>query len=129
MIWQAILAFSSSAMPVKLPVERHFNRYDYALYAGVVAGRAGDWITTEHIGDHGGHENILPSTLTHSKGGFMAFSAGMAVGEIGLSVYMHRHGHAKLARLMDSVSFGSSAVTDLYNLHQIHRQQGIEAKR
>lgn len=117
MILQAILAFSSSAMPVKLPVERHFNRYDFALYAGVVAYRAGDYITTERNVSRPNHyEWELPEALVANKAGFAAYSGFLAAAEIGASIYLHKHGHAKLARFADSISVGSGTATDISNV-------------
>jgi hypothetical protein len=66
----------------------------------------GDYITTEHALAHGGKELQLPPALVNCKPGFFAYSVGMAALEIDGSVYLHRHHHAKLARIVDVLSMG-----------------------
>jgi hypothetical protein len=62
------------AQTVRFDTPHNFNRYDYALYSGVVAYRIGDYITTEHALAHGGRELQLPSALVNCKPGFAAYS-------------------------------------------------------
>jgi hypothetical protein len=103
------------AQTVRFNNPHNFNRYDYALYSGVVAYRVGDYITTEHALANGGRELQLPSALVNCKPGFAAYSVGMAALEISGSVYLHRHGHKTLARIVDAVSVGDGVVTDIRN--------------
>jgi hypothetical protein len=104
-----------SAQTVRFDNPHNFSRYDYALYSGVVAYRIGDYITTEHALAHGGRELQLPSALVSCKPAFAAYSVGMAALEIDGSVYLHKHHHSKLARIVDTLSVGSGAVTDIRN--------------
>jgi hypothetical protein len=103
------------AQTVHFDNPHNFNRYDYALCSGVVAYRIGDYITTEHALAHGGRETMLPSALVNCKPGFLAYSVGMAALEISGSVYLHRHHHKTLARIVDSVCVGDGAATDIRN--------------
>jgi hypothetical protein len=103
------------AQTVHFDDPHNFNRYDYALYRGVVAYRVGDYVTTEHALAHGGKELQLPSALVNCKPGFATYSVGMAALEIDGSVYLHKHHHSKLARIVDAVSVGDGAVTDIRN--------------
>jgi hypothetical protein len=120
------LAVSSSSVPdtpIAVPapqVKRHnFNRYDYAIYGGVVAYRLGDYFTTERVLATGGYEVELPKSFVETKAGFMAYSLGMAALEIGSSIYLHKHGHAKLARFADALNIAAGGATDLHNVTQI----------
>lgn len=104
-----------SAQTVHFDNPHNFSRYDYALYSGIIAYRVGDYLTTEHALARDGQEYELPSALVNCKPGFLAYSVGMAALEIDGSVYLHRHGHKTLARIVDSVSVGSGAATDIHN--------------
>jgi hypothetical protein len=64
------------AQTVHFDTSHNFNRYDYALYSGVVAYRIGDYITTEHALAHGGRELQLPSALVNCKPGFAVYVLG-----------------------------------------------------
>lgn len=119
-------AYSASAIPsapiaiqAKIEVKHHnFSRLDYALYGGVVAYRLGDYFTTEDSLSRGAREVQLPQCFVASKPGFMAYSLGMAGLQIAGSVFLHRHGHAKLARLADAVSISAGTITDWHNTTQ-----------
>lgn len=111
----------SAPVPDKVVTKRNFNRYDYALYAGVVLYRTGDYFTTEKVMDNGGSEVELPNSFVATHAGFAAFSAGMAALEIGGSAYLHWHGHAKLARVLDAISVGTGIATDVSNLYQLNK--------
>ena len=117
-----LLLFCVLGCVLNLPAQTvHFDnphnltRYDYALYGGVVAYRVGDYFTTEHALAHGGKELELPSALVNCKSAFAVYSVGMAALEIQGSVYLHRHHHKTLARIVDSVSVGDGVVTDIHN--------------
>ena len=88
------------------------------MYGGVVAYRVGDYFTTEHALAHGGKELELPSALVNRKPAFAVYSVGMAALEAKGSVYLHRHGHKTLARIVDSVSVGDGVATDIWNARQ-----------
>ncbi len=120
MILAAALLISSSlpSAPMAVPqpkVAHNFNRYDYALYTGIVAYRAGDYMTSEKMFKAGAKEDFLPQTFVDTRGGFVAFSIGMAAIEIGGSIYLHKHHHSRLARVMDSISVGSGIINDAHN--------------
>lgn len=101
---------------VKVAAKKHnFNKFDYSLYAGVVAYRVGDYVSTESALARGQHEVELPAALVASKPGFAAYSLGLAALEIGSSVYLHKYGHAKLARIADVLSIASGGATDIHN--------------
>jgi hypothetical protein len=103
------------AQTVHFDTSHKSNRYDYALYSGVIAYRVGNYITTERALAHGGRELQLPTALVICKPGFLAYSVGMAALEIDGSVYLHRHHHAKLAKIVDALSVGDGVATDIRN--------------
>jgi hypothetical protein len=123
-------AVSVSAMPeapiavAQLRVEKkhNFNKLDYALYSGVVAYRLGDYFTTEKALANGQHEQELPQIFVANKAGFMTYSLGMAALEIAGSVYLHKHGHAKIARFADAISIGAGTYTDVHNYMSPNRK-------
>jgi hypothetical protein len=108
---QALMTSTMRPAPEK-PV---YTKYDYALYAGIVAYRVGDFITTEYGHSFVCPEAYMPQSIVDTQGGFAVFSAGMAAIEISGSMYMHRHGHAKLARVVDTFSVTTGAATVLSN--------------
>lgn len=91
--------------------DTRLTKVDYALYAGVLVYRTGDYFTTRRILKNGGHEYEMPYAVVSTGAGFATFSAGMAAIEIGSSVYLHRHGHAKMARWIDTLSVGGGSAT------------------
>lgn len=92
------------------------SKLDYSLYGGVVTYRALDYLSTAKCArDILCHERELPRAVIETQGGLAAFEAGMAGLEIGTSVWLHRHGHRKLARTMDILSVGSGGVTVALN--------------
>jgi hypothetical protein len=113
---------STSAAPMIVASARiqphapHFNKFDYALYAGVFAYHIGDFISTERNLDQGGRELMLPQALVSNKPAFAAYSVGLAALEVGSSIYLHRHGHEKLARLGDTLSVSSGGAVVAWNL-------------
>lgn len=110
---EAPMAIAASQIQVK---KHNFNKLDYVLYSGVVAYRVGDYFTTERGLAHGGHEQELPKGLVENKPAFVAYSIGMAAAQIGGSIYLHKHGHAKLARIVDSIAIGAGVTTDIMNV-------------
>ena len=115
-----VVSFAVLGCVVNLPAQtvrsdspHNFSRYDYAMYGGVVAYRVGDYFTTEHALAHGGMKLELPSALVNRKPAFAVYSVGMAALEVQGSVYLHRHGHKTLARILDSVSVGDGVATDI----------------
>jgi hypothetical protein len=111
------------------PKVKHFDRFDYALYGGVAASRALDFWSTERTIAAGGHEVELPKGLVASKPGFAAYEVGMSALQIGGSVMLHKHGHAKLARFADAVSISAGFATDGRNIQQYGVQQAKNAAR
>jgi hypothetical protein len=77
--------------------EQPITAIDYSLYAGVLATRTLDFVSTEQLLDRGGHELILPSGLVSDRPAFAAFSLGSGVAEIYASRKLRRN-HPKLAR-------------------------------
>jgi hypothetical protein len=98
-----------------LAKKHNFNKLDLGIYGGVIAYRVGDYLTTERALSNGQHEIELPQSFVATKGGFAAYSLGMAGLEITSSVLLHKHGHAKLARIVDSISIGAGTATDIHN--------------
>ena len=126
----ALLAVSSSALPpapVAQPVpaavehKRILNRYDYALYSGVIATRLGDYFTTESFLSRGYHEGILPSALVESRPGFLAYSLGVSAGEIASSYWLHSKGHHRIARVLDSAALLEIGINDILNVTSTRR--------
>jgi hypothetical protein len=98
-------AMISAPIPVRQQIKHsHFNAYDYSIYAGIVAYRAGDYLSTEKVLSLGGKEIELPQSFVATEPGFAVYSLGMAGMEIGGSVFLHRHGHARLARVADTIA-------------------------
>jgi hypothetical protein len=117
--------FSVSARSIYVPAgylshlpgaDTRLTKLDYSLYAGVVAYRTLDYFSTAKCAkDILCHERELPRAVIETQGGLAAFEAGMAGLEIGTSVWLHHHGHRKLARTMDFVSVGGGGITVALN--------------
>lgn len=86
----ASMAFGEQPKPITKPV-------DFALYAGVMATRTMDYVTTERLLTAGGHELMLPSGLVANKPAFAVFSIGSGIAEVYASRRLRVH-HPKLAR-------------------------------
>lgn len=69
---------------------------DFSLYGGVVATRAMDYVTTEHVLGGGGRELFLPNGLVHDKPTYAAFSMASGVAEIYTSRRLRKN-HPRLA--------------------------------
>jgi hypothetical protein len=108
-------SFNLFAQDVRLPATPNFNVYDYVMYGGIVGYRMGDYFTTEKALAHGGVEGELPAALVESKPGFAAYSLGLAALEISGSVYLHKHGHKRIARFADTLSVAAGTRTDIKN--------------
>lgn len=86
---------------------------DFSLYAGVIATRTMDYISTENVLAGGGRELFLPRFLVTDKPMFAAFSVGSGVGEIYVSRIL-RKSHPKVAR---SILIGDIVSAGLIALH------------
>jgi hypothetical protein len=94
------------------PQIRPLGKLDYALYGSVVAYRTLDYFSTSKCAhDPLCHEKELPRPVIETDAGLAAFEAGMAGIEIGTSVWLHRHGHHRLARTIDVLSVTSGGAT------------------
>jgi hypothetical protein len=105
-----ILLFEACALG-QIP-ERATTPMDFALYGGVIATRAIDYISTEKVLAAGGQELLLPRFLVTSKPAFAAFSTGSGLAEIYVSRIL-RKTRPKIARYLligDVVSAGLVAV-------------------
>jgi hypothetical protein len=113
-------AVPSAPIPASVAQAKHhdFNRLDIAIYSGVVAYRVGDYWTTEHQLSRGFKETELPTALVDSKPAFLTYSLGLAAGEIAASYWLHKRGHAKIARALDTLSIGTGVATDVHNMTQ-----------
>ncbi len=94
---------------------------DSALYTSMLAYRTMDYFSSQpclHSMFCG--EGELPHYVVATKPGFVAFEAGMAAGEIGSSLWLHRHGHGKLARTVDvfSISTGTWGMVHHYGVRK-----------
>lgn len=92
--------------------ERRIIPIDFSLYAGVIATRITDYISTESVLAAGGRELLLPKFLVSNRPMFAAFSIGSGMGEIYASRLL-RKAHPKMARYIligDIVSAGVVAV-------------------
>ena len=117
--------FSTSARSIYVPTgylshlpdaTTRLSALDYSLYGGVVAYRTLDYLSTAKCAkDILCHERELPRMVIETQGGLVAFEAGVAGLEIGSSVWLHRHGHRKLARTMDIVSVSGGGITVALN--------------
>ncbi len=112
----ASVSLPDAPMIVRTATVHHdFDRFDYAIYAGVVGYRIGDYVTTERALSRGAVEGELPKSLVASKPAFLTYSLTMAAGEIAASVWLHKHGHPRLARAADTLSVASGVAVDVHN--------------
>jgi hypothetical protein len=92
------------------PRPYHIGALDASLYAGVVAYRALDYLSTEPcVHSLYCEEKELPQFVVNTKPGFIAFEASAAATEIASSYLLHRRGHGKAARAFDAFSIGSGS--------------------
>lgn len=93
-----------------VPTAQKITRVDKALYTGIVAYRAADYFTTERALDNGAHEVIMPNFVVKDKPLFAAYCGLAAFGEIMLSKHLHERGHAKMARIVNTLSIGGGII-------------------
>lgn len=110
----ALCAASAFAQNVKLVKKPLVTPIDLSLYAGVLATRSLDYVTTERLLDRGGRELLLPSGLVHSKPAFAAFSLGSGAAEIYTARRLAKH-HPKLARYVLAVDIGAAGAVAGHN--------------
>ena len=108
-----------------LPAAHHLSAFDYATYGAIVAYHAGDYLSTEKFLKVGIKEGTLPYAFVASKPGLATYMVGLSALEIGASVYMHRHGHVRLARALDSLSVTTGAANVGRNLHFVADRQYV----
>jgi hypothetical protein len=106
-----MLLFEAGAFGQQLELKT--TPIDFSLYAGVIATRTLDYISTEKVLAGGGRELFLPTFLVTDKPMFAAFSIGSGVGEIYISRIL-RKSHPKVAR---SILIGDIVSAGLVALH------------
>jgi hypothetical protein len=117
-------AWSSSSHLLPIAPASSANSYrvgmvDGALYAGVVAYRTLDYLSTEPcVHSLYCEEKELPHFVVDTKPGFIVFESSATAIEIASSYLLHRRGHGKMARALDliSISSGAWAVQHNYGL-------------
>jgi hypothetical protein len=109
-----VLPYSSSLRPVIAVAPIRVPRagqdrphlLDTVLYASIAGYRTLDYFSTRHALAGGAHERILPQWVVNNDGVFIAFEGFATAGEVSSSVWMIRHRHRRMARMMNAVSIG-----------------------
>jgi hypothetical protein len=95
-------------------LERRIVPIDVSLYAGVIATRITDYISTENVLAGGGREMLLPKFLVSNRPMFAAFSIGSGMGEIYASRIL-RKTHPKMARYILAGDIVAAGVVAVHN--------------
>jgi hypothetical protein len=110
-----LLPSAPTSAAVKMRV---FGIGDWSLAASVVAARALDWTSTErclHRPWQQCHEGELPTGLVKNEAGFAAYETGVSALSILVQYEMTRHGHRRLARLVQGIDVAFIGYTVVHN--------------
>lgn len=99
-----VIAVAPIRMPRAEPNRPHL--LDMALYATIAGYRTMDYFSTRHAIAGGAREMILPQWVVENRGAFIAFEGLATAGEVSSSVWLIRHRHRRVARMMNAVSIG-----------------------
>jgi hypothetical protein len=91
---------------------------DDALYASVAGYRTFDYLSTRYALSRGAREVVLPQWVVSSRGTFIAFEGLATASEVSGSVWLIRHRHRRLARVMNVFSIGMGVGTVAHNYDQ-----------
>lgn len=118
------LPYSSSLHPVIAAAQIRVPRaeqnrphlLDTILYASIAGYRTLDYFSTRRALAGGAHEKILPQWVVNNRGAFIGFEAVATAGEVSSSVWLIRHRHRRMARMMNvfSIGLGTQAVVHNY---------------
>ena len=108
------LSYSSSlhpviaVAPIRVPraEQNRPHLLDTVLYASIAGYRTMDYFSTRHALAGGAREMVLPQWVVNHSGAFFAFEGLATAGEVSSSVWLIRHRHRRMARLMNAVSIG-----------------------
>jgi hypothetical protein len=125
-------AYSSSLHPViaaapariALPQQQRPHLLDDALYASIAGYRTLDYLSTRRALAGGAHEVVLPQWVVANRGTFIAFEGLATAGEVSGSVWLIRHGHRRMARVVNmmSICLGVRAVVNNYTEPLVFQQ-------
>ena len=120
---------AASLLAQEAPKPHGFGKIDWALAASEFGVRAGDWASTEQglrtVGPKQRWvEKELPGAIVDSKGGFAAFSFGMAGLEVLGQYELTKHGHRRLARRLSIIGITATGLTAANNYRTIDGVKG-----
>jgi hypothetical protein len=107
---------SAARMRISLPEQGRPHLLDGALYASIASYRTLDYFSTRRALAGGAREVVLPKWVVNNQGTFIAFEGLATVSEVSGSIWLIRHGHRRMARVMNvmSIGLGVQAVVNNY---------------
>jgi hypothetical protein len=110
------LSYSTFLPAAPVPVAARqsvFTATDWSISAGVFLTHAGDYLSTEQglREPTRFRETVLPSGLAHSHFGLAAYEASTAALEIYGAYLLTKHGHRRLARVIQGANISLTART------------------
>jgi hypothetical protein len=92
-----------------------WDKDNILLFAGVGAGRALDYLSTEHFRNRGVNEWLLTNNIVDNKPLFAGLEVAGVAASIGVSFLFHRNGHHKLERWVSIVHIGAGVGGSAWN--------------
>jgi hypothetical protein len=92
-----------------------WDKDNILLFAGVGAGRALDYLSTEHFRSRGVNEWLLTNNVVDNKPLFAGIEVAGVAASIGVSFLFHRSGHHKLERWVSIVHIGAGVGGSAWN--------------
>jgi hypothetical protein len=99
-----------SSVPSQTTGSRHpfWDKDNIVLFAGVGAGRALDYESTQQFRDRGVNEWLLTNKIVDNKPLFAGIEVAALAASIGVSYLFHRSSHHKLERWVSIVHIGAA---------------------
>lgn len=103
--------------PIRVPQAEQSRPHllDILLYSSVAGYRTLDYFSTRHALAGGAREMVLPQWVVNNNGAFIAFEGFATAGEVSGSVWLIRHRHRGMARMMNAVSIGLGVQAVVHN--------------
>jgi hypothetical protein len=92
-----------------------WDKHNILLFAGVGAGRALDYLSTEYFRSRGVNEWLLTNNIVDNKPLFAGIEVAGVAASIGVSFLFHRSGHHKLERWVSIVHIGAGVGGSAWN--------------
>jgi len=97
---------STAEAAARAQTHSFWDRTNATLFVGVAASRALDYSSTRHFRAHGNNEILLTNDVVDNKPLFATIEVAATLLSIGISAWLHQHGHHKLERWVSILHIG-----------------------